>query len=540
VALGLAALTLVMTGVVFHPTPYSGGDNGAYYALARSIAEGRGYVELWDPAQRPHAQYPPVFPAILAAGMLLGAHTWAAFKMIVAVFAAAAVAFSYLWVQRTSTAGVALAAGVLMAICPGVLEYAHLELSDVPFWAFTMLAFWAFAHLDRPGEAGDSADSATEPRAGSGDAWRTEDAMPDVRWAAAAILATGLAHFTRSAGLPLLVAAAVWLVMRRRFRTLVGMVGVIGPFLVVWGIRGARMGAPGYLGVFRYLDPYQPSRGPAGIRDLLVRIAINVQRYLGEYVGVLMAGADTGLVLGAVAGVLVIAGWWRAARRRVGIAELWLPMYVGLLLLWPPTWSGERFLIPMLPMGLRYAGEAVRDLGARLGSARIAGSLVTAALAIAMLPALGRQAEAGTVCRAEAAAGRPYSCIDQPWQDFFVLAEAVKGRLPAGTAVISRKPMIFYAVAGYPGRMYPLSAVPDTFFAAARQARAEYVVVDQISDLAPMYLHPILLARRDDFCVIAQPRFENAALARITPGAPPRPPNSPPNAFRACTLPPPR
>jgi hypothetical protein len=154
-----------------------------------------------------------------------------------------------------------------------------------------------------------------------------------------------------------------------------------------------------------------------------------------------------------------------------------------------------------------------------------------------MLPSVVSQARMGAFCRAEEAADRPYSCTEQPWRDFFLLARDLRGKLPPGSVVISRKPTLFYAVSGYPSRLYPLSlAPPDTFFRAAREARASYLVVDQFSDLAPNYLHPVLLAHRDDFCVVGAVSRENAAFARIEPGGPPRAADAPPNAFRPCGI----
>ncbi len=521
-ALALAALNLVLVVLALDPTPYTGGDNGAYYALARSLVEGRGYLELWDPARRPHAQYPPLFPAILAAGMMLGIRSWVGFKLIVALFAAAAVAISYLWVRRTSTPGVALASGVLLALSPGVILHAHYELSDVPFWAFTMLALWALSHLDPR-----SPVQADGKRTGTGDA----------AWVALAIVAAGLAHFTRSAGLPLLVAMAVWLAAARRWKALAALAATLGPFLVLWGIRGARLGSTGYLGAFRYVNPYDPSLGTAGPLELLARIPDNAGRYVGFHESILLLGTPAGgFLFGSVVTALAIAGWVRAARRP-GVAELWVPMYVGLLLLWPPTWSGDRFLIPFLPVALRYGCEAVTDLAARWGAARWPAAVAAGTLGAAMLPSLVNEVRIGAFCRAESVAGRLYTCIDQPWRDFLLLARDLRGKLPPGSAVINRKPTLFYAISGYPGRMYPLTLAPrDTFFSAAREAKASYVVVDQIVDLAPIYLHPVLLARRDDFCVVGAVSRENAALARIAPGGPPRAPDAPPNAFRPCGI----
>jgi hypothetical protein len=82
--------------------------------------------------------------------------------------------------------------------------------------------------------------------------------------------------------------------------------------------------------------------------------------------------------------------------------------------------------------------------------------------------------------------------------------------------------------------LYPLSAEPDSLFNLAKRVGAKYLVIDQITDLAPKYLHPVLLARRDDFCVVRELSTEDAAFARLVPGSPPQPPGTAENSFRTC------
>lgn len=171
-AVGLAALHLLLAGLAFDPTPHTGGDNAAYLALARSLVERGTYQELWDPAMRPHVQYPPAWPLILGAGRLLGVTSWVGMKVMVLLFSVLAVALSYLWARRVSTPGVALAVGLLLAGGPGVLAMAHRELSDVPFWAFTMLALWAFARA-RTADAGAVTPAGGSPGSGAGATWRS-------------------------------------------------------------------------------------------------------------------------------------------------------------------------------------------------------------------------------------------------------------------------------------------------------------------------------------------------------------------------------
>ncbi|HEY0035618.1 MAG TPA: glycosyltransferase family 39 protein, partial [Longimicrobium sp.] len=312
-ALALAAVHLVLAATAFDPTPHLGGDNAAYLALARSLLERGTYQELWDPALRPHTQYPPGWPLILALGRLAGIRSWLGMKGIVMAFSALAVALSYLWARRAASPGAALAAGVLLAVGPGVVEHAHWELSDVPFWAFTMLALWAFARAagrETPGPA-------SEVRPGR----RRIPGPPAI--AAAATLA---AYATRSAGLPLLLAAAGWLAWKRRWRDLGLLAAVVVPFAVGWWARGWTLGTAGYADFLWYMDPYRPALGTVGIAGLLARVVENVGTYTTDRLPILLIGS-AGTKFAAALGVAVVAlaaAGWALRMRRPGVAELYL------------------------------------------------------------------------------------------------------------------------------------------------------------------------------------------------------------------------
>ncbi|HEU0053246.1 MAG TPA: glycosyltransferase family 39 protein [Longimicrobium sp.] len=518
IALGLAVLHLVMALAAFNPAPHVGGDNGAYVSLARSLLERGQYLELWDPSMRPHTQYPPVFPGILALAMAVGIKPWVGLKLVVVAFSVGAVALSYLWLRRVTTPVIALFAGLFLAVAPGVLDQAHWELSDTPFWTFTMLALWAFAHAPlEPGRA---------------------ETKRDWKWLALGIAATVLAYFTRSAGLPLVVSVLAWMALRRRWKPLLAAALAVGIPAVLWWMRGKAYGAPGYLSSFWAIDPYRPSRGEIGPLGLFPRAWTNLtDSYIADHLpNVFFGGTLLALRMAAsVVLVLALIGWARRLRRP-GVAEGFFLLYGGLVLVWPVTWSGTRFVIPLLPFLVLYAGEVVRDAAAQLRRPLLATGAVGTLFLATVLFGVAGQVISETECRAEYAGGNRFPCMMNVWQDLFSLAEAMRGRLPEGSVVVNRKPTLFYVMSGYRGRVYPLSADPDTFFKAADEIGAKWVVVDQVMDLAPRYLHPVLLARRDDFCVVPDPTFPEAALARIDTAGPPRPPNAPPNAFRNCPL----
>ncbi len=502
----LAAVHLVLGLVLLHPIPYIGGDNAAYYALARSLLELGEYRELWDPATPAHATYPPLFPAMLAGALLVGARGWAALKLVGVLCSVGGVVASHRWLRRETTPGVALAAGVALAVAPGVLEQAQLVLSDVPFAAFTALALLAFARLPQAGE----------PRA--------------VRGEVLAALAVSLAYLTRAAGLPLFLAALLLLAYRRRWRGVGILAGVVGVPAFLWWLRGRSVGE-GYAGAFWLADSYQPALGRAGAGEMARRVGENAATYAGEHLPTVLLGSPwAGAWLGAAVVLLALAGWARRLRKP-GLAEAWAPLYVALLLLWPAAWSGERFLLPLLAPLLLWTGEAVRDGWARARAPRVPALAVAAALALAALPGLLAGTRGAATCRV---AG--YDCLQPMWRDLLGMGEAVRGRLPEGAVVLSRKPQLFWAISGYRGRLYPLSTEPDSFFRAAAAARADWVVIDMVPDLAPLYLHPVLLERRGDFCIVADASLPEAALARIDTAGPSPRPGSAANAYRSCPL----
>jgi hypothetical protein len=504
VAAGLAALHLLLAGLAFDPTPHTGGDNAAYAALARSLVERGTYQELWDPAMRPHVQYPPGWPLILAAGRMVGVTSWVGMKVMVLLFSVLAVALSYLWARRVSTPGVAVAVGLLLAVGPGVLVTAHRELSDVPFWAFTMLALWAFSRA-RPADA----DAVTPGEGG---------ALWPLAIAAAATVA---AYATRSAGLPLVLAAGGWLAWKRHWRGLALLAGVVLPFAVAWWVRGRMMGGPGYTSFLWYVDPYRPALGTVTFGGMLARIVRNSGEYVGEHIPVLLIGAGN-TALAIAAGVTVVgfaAAGWALRVSRAGVAEFLLPLYLGLVMVWPAEWAGERFILPVLPLLLLYAAETVKAGASRVGAARPAGVAATAVVMLMALPAQKVELSAGSYCRAEFRLGHAFPCVLPVWQDFFTLAVQARGKLPEGSVVLSRKPTLFWAFSGYPSRTYPFSPEPDSLIREARRAGAEYVVTDRIDHVAAMYLSPVFIRRSEGFCVVHTMGSDRPTLMGILPDA---------------------
>jgi len=293
---------------------------------------------------------------------------------------------------------------------------------------------------------------------------------------------------------------------------------VIAPLATLWWLRARSLGGVGYVEQFLMVNPYVPELGRIGPREFLDRVIENDRRYVGIHLPALLLGLEGRLLLPLSGAILILAALgWGARLRRPGVPELFLPLYVGLLLSWPDVWSGERFLLPVLPLVLAYAGAGLSRACCRFVPrlARIAGPTGALLVLAAAAPGVHAAVVAGTECTRLFVEGDRYPCVGADWRDYFELAEWSRRALPDGAVVLSRKPRLFYLISGHPGRVYPFSDDPDTFFAAARDAGARYAVLDYLDQLSPLYLVPVLVERAASFCTMRSLGLTRAVLFGI-------------------------
>jgi hypothetical protein len=211
-----------------------------------------------------------------------------------------------------------------------------------------------------------------------------------------------------------------------------------------------------------------------------------------------------GLLLGLFLGGAAVWGLFlRLRTRKIGGAEIFLVLYSGVILLWPSVWSGERFLIPLLPLLLLLAGEGVWAAGTRLGKARPA--LLAAGFLLLALPALPgwiAMATEGSVCRKLADSGDPFRCHGPGLQEFRDAAIWTGANLPDDAVVLNRKPRIFYLLNGPRGVVFPFTSDPDLLLAEADRAEARFLLFDHLDGISPYYLPPLIVARVHSFCYI--------------------------------------
>ncbi len=476
----LACLAILLPAL--NPAPHNGGDNAGYVSLAHSLAADFSYVEAWDPEEPPHTKYPPFYPALLAGAMLLGAEAWITFKLLSALFVTVAVVLSYGWMRDRRGTGLAAGAAVVLAFSPAFVWSSNWILSDPLFLALTLGCLWAF---HRSGEGG---------RTGI--------------WIAAGCAMAILATFTRTAGLPLILAAGGAFALQRRWRALQAFAVAFAIPSVAWWLRSRSAGQAQYISEFWLIDPYQPHLGSAGAEDLARRALDNLQGYVFTHIpgGLTLWFPAPLILLGLLLVALAAVGWARRLRERATVAELFLPLYFGLILLWPEVWSGDRFALPLYPLVLFYAGEALLVGAVRLHPRAPLVCGLIAALLLIVPSARGwsdarRQAAA---CRGAAQVAGPFACYGESFREFVAAARWLGENAPDGAGVFSRKPRILFTLSGVRSRTYPLSPDPEGFFEEANRAGVSYVVLDRLDGLATVYVAPVLRARPEAFCGLVE------------------------------------
>jgi len=495
---GIVLLQAAVLAVIAFPAPHTGGDHTGYLALGHALAEGMGYVELWDPERPAHTKYPPGFPLVLALFMLLGASTWSAFKLGSAVAVSGATLLCFAWAARRTGPLAAGALAVLLVLAGGWQDASRWILSEPWFLLWTFLALWAGERgLDDGEEAGGRPEG-------------------ELVWLAVAGFAALMAFGVRSAGLPLVLAFGLALLWAGRRRAAAIFGGATALVVGGWLLHSARGGEGAYQDEFWLVDPYDPELGTVTVFGLAGRAWDNLVLYVGRVLPAEWWSAAPTWFL-AVGGIgltgLALWGWVSRIRRRPGPAELFLPLYAGMILLWPQVWSGDRFLLPLLPLILLYAGTVVAGVareveeglewkGAALPGLAVAAGLV--ALAGPAIPATVERAEVAGVCRTQVElTGDAFSCHGAGFAEFRVAVGWMAQGLPADAILLSRKPRIAYVLGGPPGRTFPFVRDPDEFLARADEIGARYLLVDRVDAVANRYLPGVLAGRPRAFCYVA-------------------------------------
>ncbi len=493
VALSALHLTNVSSGLGGN----LGGDNAVYYLLAKAIATGQGYVDLYLPGHPAQVKFPPLFPLLLAPFHLLFNNPFPAMHAMVALGNVLACVVLGIWAgRRLGSHWLGLALALVIGTMPKVyLQSAHL-LSEPLYMALCYLALLAL-----PEE---------------------KDAAIGARRFAVLVIAVLAAYFTRTAGFMLAAAVTAALVLHRDSAVIgkrglsagAALAGIFVAAAALWFLRNLIQSGAGmvYLTQFAQGDPSQ-GLAASGPQNILPRVLDNASYYLPLLGRVSFTPAmyfPLPAVVAAIAGCVIAAvigaGIVLEFRARRTAAGLFVVLSLLMAVFWP--FRDDRFLLPVEPLAVYFLFRAV-DAGARAIRARAArpALAVLAALILAAnawvtghyvgwrftdareprapVPIEGYGAWTAPVINWSAYEpdfmDYPPELIDR-YLDYIIMNRALASLTPPGAVIMSRKPMLTYLYSGRVSVPLLYDPLPEKQWQYIEEKKVGYIVTGVAED----------------------------------------------------------
>ena len=459
----------ILSVLMFDPKLYTGGDNVIYLTLAKSMATGQGYTDIYKPIQPAHNQYSIGLPLLLIPfyDNLIAA------KILIMLFGLGCLIFFYKLCQEIFKRDFLLLM-VMFITTPIFIFYNHYILTEIPFLFFVLGSLYFASIYDR-----------------------RSDLAPIV---GAILMAVG-ACFIKGIGLGLLAGLGLYLLTKKQYKWFV-VSAVIG--LVIMLINGK---SP-YFTSLLAKDPYNLSLGAVGISDLFIRVWQNMAIYLSQVLPQALYADMPVWLVGVysfiLAGLLGYGGYKLFKKSKV-LFCYFIPMTL-ILLLWQPVWSSDRFLIPLIPIFLIMIYSVIRYT--RIEKSLFITLFVLASMGfnISHYIIQSRQAVENNIAYIK---GDKYAGYSMEWQNYFECIKQLE-KIDNDATVIARKPEYVYWLSGKQSDCYLMDY--DIIKIQRHLQDYEYVIIDDFTwtNTTYRYLVPALKNSNNEYWIIYQteePKF---------------------------------
>lgn len=359
VGVGVAIIALVgaLYLLTIRPGHYWGDDFALYILHARNISEGTPYGDtgfIYNPsyASLSPRTYPPVYPLMLAPIIRRGGMNLEAMKVETMLFFPAALFMIFLLFRNELRFHHAMALIAMLGFSPFFWDFKDGIRSDLPFLFFVYTAFIGIR-------------IANEAAASRHSMW------PGTLLAG---VAACLAYGTRTLGL--LIVPSLWvsdlMIHRKPTRLTVVVTLMCGAWVILQTIFLGRDAS--------YLDQ---------LAGWSPRVILNNSVYAMSIAHFWANGyskAAAALLCLVFCG-LSVCGYLVRARRRVTVLEVFILLYIAVILSWPAE-QGFRFLIPVMPLLLFYSFLGLEEILA-LGRVLLGRVIFVALMAAVFLSYVG-------------------------------------------------------------------------------------------------------------------------------------------------------
>lgn len=473
------------------------GDNAKYYLLAKSIAQGKGYVSVYSPGEPPTSVYPPGYPALMS-GVMVFTESVTAQKILNGLFLLLSGVLLF-FVSRKITESIFVSAIVSFSTLVNfhLLKFSSMMMSEVSFVLFSLVSLFFFT------------------RSGDKVPWKDE-------YFYLFLLSLSFAFHIRTQGIALVGGFLFYYLFTRQWSHL--SLTTVGFFLLAlpWRIRNRiqELGSSRYLNELMQVNPWRPEKGEVSIFGLFDRFVEQGGMLIAEGIPDSIFNFVTAdyqgdilfqeWVIGLATLSIMLYGFWQLKKYRLFFVGYFLAVFVIVA-----TWSAtvdNRYLITFIPfmqLGFFYGAyvlgrEILGEVRFNFESVRIvqAGLLVVALL---MIPGLSDL---------HAKANRSYP---RAYYNYFQIAnELGQKRGCQDTLVSCRKPALFYLFSNCYVTRYASSKDNKKVISKMIEKGVDYVVLEQLGyGSTARYLYPAIQNNRDLFTPIIQKKKPNTYVLRF-------------------------
>lgn len=490
-------------GSIFDEKIDLNGDNLNYYYLAKNLSEKGTYAFSYDHQQRPHSHWPPGYPLVMAAFMTIF-DSVNFLKGVNGMFLLASSVLLFFTFRRFGLGVMVSFAGAFVILYNGLfLRYSTIMMSEVPFLFFSTLSIYLVSISD------------------------FKKAVYKNYTFILAIVCLYFTYLIRSQGIALLPGIILFLLLSKKWWYIPGTLVVFGISAIPWALRShfADVSSGGYINQLLRKNPYRVEDGQVDFMGLLERVLSNAQRYLDKEIpvslvnnlSVVYTGDNfekwtywwVGLILVGLITIGIIA-----INRYRSLLIGYLCGTLGILLLWPEVWFGNRFILPIIPFLAVSAINGIKYL-ADFTLQRLLGMKIqfNAVLLIPLIVALN--IERISTLRTNAAHG----IYPPAYSNYFDVATWAKENIAEeNTVITARKPELFHHFSGTYMARFRRTPDEESLIEGLKQNEVTHVVFEQLGFAdTRRYLLPVVQNNPGMFQVIHKTDEPETYLIRFNP-----------------------
>ncbi|MCT4582361.1 MAG: glycosyltransferase family 39 protein [Flavobacteriales bacterium] len=330
-----------------------GGDNVAYYLLAKNLSQGNGYVDNHVVSERngeiiksvPHTHFPPGYPALLSVFMkFFGSEINVAKNVNGFFLLLSSITLFFLLQAIKINENIAFISSLFLLGNYYMLYFSMYLYSEVAFMLFLLLFLYSFIKQMEHQFF-----------------WKSP-------YFYVSLGSMMVMFYIKSIAVAAIFAMLLFLLSKKEWKRILVYVGSFVLFYLPWSWRMKDLAHTSYLHYLTYKNPYNRELGVMEFSDYITRILMNFKRYIAvEIPGGILSNdplynykEDPGMmsyVVGVGIVLVVLFGLFKL-KKYSGYLFLSLGGVFTVLLLWPEVWFGKRFILPIMPvlLGLFFWG----------------------------------------------------------------------------------------------------------------------------------------------------------------------------------------